>query len=209
MADLTSMHSPTTGAPLARRDIAPNITAWVAVDGSGQAITHSEAFALGQEDELQRLWLAAHRSTDSGHVCPCPLKQTMALATIDLDFDEAVDDDQAEGDSTVAVDVCTNCQMLWFDAGELESLPADQKDAEPTAEEIAQLRSITTKWSKEMDEILASREVIADNDTLHERFTNSMMRSITKNPGFLRALHRVSWEPPGVDADGDGQTELN
>jgi len=131
----------------------------------------------------------------------------MAQATIDIDDDELVDDDATPVGPTIEVDVCTTCQMLWFDTGELEALPADLQDAEPTPEEIAQTRSITAKWSKEMDEILAARESIEDNDTVHERFTNAMLRSVSKNPSFLRTLHRVSWEPPGIDADGEGRTK--
>ena len=138
--------------------------AWVCPAGHGLAATLSEAYERAQEDDLQLLWqLARSTATDGGR--PCPMcARPMASVSAPVDADEAVEG--AAGDAPahaeVPVDVCTADQVIWFGVGELEAMPADLPDPEPTPEQEAALADIRASFGKDYAAALEEREGFTD-----------------------------------------------
>ena len=85
----------------------------------GVTISALRGLASG-EQFVNALWHRAKFSANTlGEICPC-CKRRMSLIAIQ---------NPETGDS-VEIDVCTSCQFIWFDPGELESSP--RKAAEHT-----------------------------------------------------------------------------
>ena len=166
---------------------------WMCEQNHGVALTLSEAYETAQEDEMRLLWLlATGKRPDVGHPRPstrgCP-GCAAKMVTVDLPYDDDEVDEGEEGDGenlgSIEVEVCTICQFVWFDAGELEELPADLPDPEPTPEQEAALERIIDDFGRQMAATFADR----DAQDLAGRFA----RHLEDRPGMHRALSRATF----------------
>ena len=57
----------------------------------------------------------------------------------------------AAGSLQVTLDVCRDDQFIWFDPGELDQLPEDLPDPQPSAAEVVEIDRITTVYERELD----------------------------------------------------------
>lgn len=157
---------------------------WACPAAHGVALTLSESHEQMQEDELDRLWALA-RAGSPGPL-PGPFGgPPMVRITLPFDADEAAEgqDGDTEDLGFVELDVDLDNQFVWFDAGELEQLPEDLPDAEPSAEEQAALAQITQSFSEEYGAALEAR----DDHEISER----VYQRIARRPGMLRAFERI------------------
>ena len=83
-----------------------------------QGVTLSALRGLSSGDQfVNALWQQAKFTAHAlGEICPC-CKRKMTLIAIQSPTMQ----------KTIEIDVCTACQFLWFDPGELESIPQQQK----------------------------------------------------------------------------------
>jgi Zn-finger nucleic acid-binding protein len=171
---------PDCSAPLA---LTPNgsFDAWVCPAGHGLAATLSEAYERAQEDDLQQLWQLARTAGAGSRACPM-CARPMASVSAPVDADEAaegVDGDQP-AHAEVPVDVCSADQLLWFDVGELDAMPADLPDPQPTAEQEAALAEIRATFGQGYEAAIESRE----------GFTDRVAERIRWSPRAFGALRR-------------------
>ncbi|MFN8035532.1 MAG: hypothetical protein U0V73_06330 [Acidimicrobiia bacterium] len=111
---------------------------WSCPAGHGLGFTITEAYGRVQEDEISKIWEGA-KATSAGTKA-CPMCATpMVTVTIGVDPDEAAEGKPGDQPDTgqVTLDVCRNDQVVWFDPGELEQLPRDLENPEPTPEQLA------------------------------------------------------------------------
>ena len=144
---------------------------WICPNGHGLAATLSELYERAQEDEIHRLWQvarAAARARQAGDR-PCPMcERPMVSIVVPTDADEA--EEGAPGDTadtgSVPVDVCVADEVVWFDASELDAMPADLPDPQPTPEQEAALADITRRFGEEYEAAVEARagftEKVAD-----------------------------------------------
>ena len=122
---------------------------WVCPNGHGLGMTLTEAYGRLQEDEIHALWAAARAATvQSG---PCPLcGRPMVTTTIELDADEAPPGQAGGGPATTSatIAVCSECELLWFDTGELAEFPRDLPNPEPTSEELAKIEQVKNAFGQ-------------------------------------------------------------
>lgn len=156
---------------------------WTCLGGHGMALTLAESHDQLQEDELARLWELA-RSAPPGPL-PGLLGGRMVRIVLPYDEDEALEGEEGDTEDIgeVELDVDLDNQFVWFDTGELEELPADLPDPEPTAEENAALSQITQQFSSDIEAALQA----SDDHEISERIYNRVAR----RPGMLRALDRL------------------
>jgi len=153
------------------------LDAWACPAGHGVGLTLSEAYEQAQEDELSRLWEGAKAASPGKHACPM-CDRPMANVTIDVDADESLESNRA---LQVTLDVCRDDQFIWFDPGELDDLPEDLPDPQPSAAEVAQIDRITTAYERELD-------AAYEDDSLLGRFADRVSK---RHPGFVKFLDRV------------------
>jgi Zn-finger nucleic acid-binding protein len=150
---------------------------WVCPAGHGLAATLSELYERAQEDEIHRLWALARAATGSGPAAgrACPMCQrAMVSITVPTDSDEAEEGqpgDTADG-AEVPVEVCVVDEVVWFEAGELEQLPRDLPDPQPTAEQEAALADIRRQFGEQIAAALAD-----DPQSITEHITSRLSRS--------------------------------
>lgn len=152
------------------------------------AATLSELYERAQEDEIHRLWALA-RSTPApadpalGRACPM-CGRTMVSVTVGTDADEVDEGRTGDGPDIgeVPVDVCVADQVVWFDVAELELLPADLPDPQPTAEQEAALADITRQFG---DELVAS-------ESARVGFTTRLLRRLHLSPAAAGAVNPSS-----------------
>ncbi|MBR2426511.1 MAG: rhomboid family intramembrane serine protease [Lentisphaeria bacterium] len=99
-----------------------------------QGVTLSALRGLSSGDQfVNALWYQAKFSAyPLGGICPC-CKQKMSLVSVQNPTTK----------NNVEIDVCTACQFIWFDPGELESIP--QKTQENVAPAVRNLPPQSTK----------------------------------------------------------------
>jgi Zn-finger nucleic acid-binding protein len=137
---------------------------WVCPQGHGVALTLSEAYELAQDDELKELWTRARAATGAPGGRPSPISGKPMVA-VSL----AYDPDETEGtppSGSVDVDVDVAEEVIWFDAGELEKLPADLPNPEPSAEELAAINEIRRRYGE---------AIVADD---HDRTSHELAERI-------------------------------
>jgi Zn-finger nucleic acid-binding protein len=158
------------------------LDAWACPAGHGVGFTLSELHERAQEDELARLWERA-KSADAGkHACPM-CDRGMVTVTIAVDTDELVErrvEDKTD-DARVTLDVCRDDQFIWFDPGELDELPEDLPEPEPSVAEAAQIDRITTAYERELARAY-------EDDSLLGRFADKVAK---RHPGFVKFLDRA------------------
>ena len=74
---------------------------------------------------------------------------------------------------SVTLDVCVADEVLWFDAGEIDELPADVAEPAPSAEEQAELAQITASFGDALDAGWNAEE----DATITGRLTNHLLRA--------------------------------
>lgn len=139
--------------------------AWVCPAGHGLAATLSEAYERAQEDDLVTLWQAARAAMPASSHRSCPMcQQGMVAVDAAVDADEARDGEPGDGPTTheVPVDVCVSDQVIWFDVAELDAMPADLPEPEPTPEHEAALQQIRAAWGESLEAADAGRTDLAD-----------------------------------------------
>ena len=125
------------------------LDSWVCPNGHGLGLTLTEAYGRLQEDEIHALWAAARVAPVGSR--PCPIcGRMMAATTFEVDADELAPGQGGGGATTTSapVDVCTECELLWFDTGELPALPVDLPNPEPTAEELAKIDQVKNAFGQ-------------------------------------------------------------
>lgn len=157
---------------------------WSCPSGHGLGFTLSEAYERLQEDEIDELWQAAR--TAKAHGAPCPFcSQPMTLITVDADADEAGDNEEGDTETIyrAELDVCERDQFIWFDAGELDGMPEDLPDPEPTAQQQADLQKIRQNFR---DGMKAAWEERGD-----EHLTERMYDRVARHPRLHGVMDRV------------------
>jgi len=116
---------------------------WVCPNGHGLAATLAEDYEKAQEDELHQLWKLAKTAPVGTRACPM-CERPMVVVDLGWDSDEVPEGEAGDGpdEGHEALDVCLADEVVWFDAGELEALPADLPDPEPTPEEQAKIQQV-------------------------------------------------------------------
>jgi Zn-finger nucleic acid-binding protein len=165
------------------RDDAP-LDCWACPGAHGVALTMAESYEQMQEDELARLWELARAGA------PGPLPgpfggPPMVRILLPYDDDEAKEGEEGDTEDVGAVelDVDLDNQFIWFDAGELEQLPADLADPEPTAAENAAVDQITRQFSEDYGAALDARDDHEISERIYQR--------IARRPGMLRTFERL------------------
>lgn len=143
---------------------------WVCRAGHGLAATLSETYEVAQEDELHRLWQLARQADAAGatseRACPMCAKP-MVKVTAPYDSDEALEGEPGDTPDTgeVPVEVCERDQVIWFDAGELDQLPKDLPDPQPSQQELDAVAKIRADFGEQLMDAADGREGIADRIT--------------------------------------------
>ena len=105
----------------------------------------------------------------------------MVSITVGTDLDEVDDGRSGDGADTgeLPVDVCVVDQVIWFGVAELELLPADLPDPQPTPEQQAAVADIARQFG---DEIVAA-------DAARVGFTDRLLRRLHLSPAAARAVN--------------------
>src|SRR5690606_29965288 len=105
--------------------------------------------------------------------------------TLPYDADEVPEGQDGDGPDigTVEIDVDVANQFVWFDAGELDVLPVDLPDPEPSAAELEKVAEIAAQFGAGIEAAADEREA----DDLSER----LYRRVARNPAALATLDRV------------------
>lgn len=157
---------------------------WSCPEGHGLALTLSESYERVQEDEIGLLWQLA-RDGQPGPL-GSPFDRTpMRRVVVPYDDDEVPEGEPGDGANTgaVEVDVDVANQFIWFDAGELDELPEDLPDPEPSAEELARIDQIVDQFGSDVEDAARAREA--------KSLTGRLYRRVARDPEALRTLDRV------------------
>ena len=112
----------------------------------GKAVTMSGLRALGVEPEnTTNIWRAAKKGKLGTNLCCPECGKEMQIVKVD------------DGTTVFYIDVCTQCHLIWFDAGELEKIPIPPRPAD--AEDMPQR-------AREILAIHRAGEVSTDNDDI-------------------------------------------
>lgn len=161
-----------------------DLDAWSCTMLHGMAVTLNEAHGQLQNDEISQIWKSTRETSGGTRPCPiCALKMSSVEVAID-------DDEAAEGEAgdkpaigTAWLDVCEPCQLFWFDTGELAQFPMDLPDAEPTAQELASVATVTEQFGAAYVEAVNARDA--------GDFTERVYRVVAQHPGALRTLSSI------------------
>ena len=135
---------PTCGKPLTLEHD-DDLDAWVCPAGDGLGFTLSEAYRRIGDDEVKAIWQLARGSAAGTRACPI-CATTMVKVRIAP---------QPGGAATLDLDVCLTDELIWFDTGELETIPDDGPEPAPKGQETARIEEIaddfgdalTAEWS--------------------------------------------------------------
>jgi len=180
---VTMPHCPVCGVEL-QLGSSGALDRWTCTAGHGLALTLSESYERLQEDEIGRLWQLA-RDAAPGPM-PSPFDGVpMRRFSLPYDEDELPEGEPGDGADigSVEIDVDVANQFVWLDAGELEALPEDLPDPEPSAVELEKVAEIAAQFGAGVE--AAARERDAGD------VTERLYRRIARNPGALSTLDRV------------------
>jgi len=155
---------PSPACPTCREELTlqadDTFDAWVCPSGHGLAFTLSEAYERLREDEIHEIWQRARSADVATSTRGCPMcGATMVAVPCE----------------SITLDVCVIDEVLWFDAGELDRLPPDVPAAAPSAEEAAQLETVTEQFG---DALTAGWDA-EEQATITGRLTARLLRSRT------------------------------
>ncbi|MGN6695485.1 MAG: hypothetical protein ACTHN0_15010 [Aquihabitans sp.] len=159
---------------------------WICPNGHGLAATLSELYERAQEDEIHALWAQAKASwvaaePTTGKACPM-CERLMVSIVVGTDADEVDEGKPGDGANTgeVPVDVCVVDQVIWFDVSELELLPADLPDPQPTAEQEAAVQDIARRFADDVAAVQQDRAI---------GFTDRLLRRLHVSPAAASAVN--------------------
>jgi Zn-finger nucleic acid-binding protein len=157
---------------------------WTCPSGHGLAMTLSESYERLQEDEIARLWQLAKEAPTGPLASPFD-GRPMAHFELPYDDDEVAEGEPGDGPDlgSVAIDVDVANQFIWFDAGELEELPVDRPDAQPSAEVLAAEQKLIAQFAAGLDAAAEARQ--------GNQLTERLYRRVASNPAALSTLDRV------------------
>jgi len=171
---------------------------WICPNGHGLAATLSELYERAQEDEIHQLWTLAKAAwvaaePTTGRACPM-CERLMVSITVGTDADEVDEGQPGDGPDAgeVPVDVCVVDQVIWFDVAELELLPADLPDPQPTAEQEAAVAAIARQFG---DEIAAAGE---ERTGFTARLASRLHRSPAAAAAVNPSARQDAWPPAPV-----------
>ena len=150
-----------------------DLDSWVCTESHGLALTVTESYERLQEDEISLLWERVRAGQSGSSSLRCPMcEQGMVGVELGYDDDEVPEGEAGDGADlgTVHLDVCEPCQVIWFDNGELDLLPMDQPDAEPTAEEVQAVAEIRESFGQSLVAGVQAREAATLTDKIYRRF---------------------------------------
>jgi Zn-finger nucleic acid-binding protein len=152
---------------------------WACAQGHGLAMTITEAHGRLDEGEIAALWAAAKTAAPGGRACPI-CARVMATVSIPVDPNQPV---AAPAGVTVAIDACTECELLWFDAGELAEFPMAGPIPGPSPEEQANIDKLTAAFG---------RSVIEDGEGQDSgTITEHLYRHLAKHPLVVAFADRM------------------
>ena len=148
---------------------------WSCPAGHGLGLTVSEAYERLQNDEIAKIWHDSDGAPAGEHACPmCGLP--MVNVTVGVDA-------KSNG-KRVALDVCREDELFWFDAGELDAFPQHVPDPGPSPEEQKKIDLVLSAFDKNLEEGL---EAEADRGVLN-KLTSRLVR---RHPGFAHVLDHM------------------
>src|SRR5262249_52932037 len=109
---------------------AGDFNSWVCPAGHGFGATVTEAYNKVSDAEVHEIWDLA-RSAQPG-ASKCPMCE-VPMRAIDLPLPEGA------AAKSEQLEVCRNDELIWFDAGEMDPLPAHVAAAPVSAEEQAKI----------------------------------------------------------------------
>jgi hypothetical protein len=132
---------------------------WSCPNGHGVACTVTAAYGRVQEDEITRIWHGSEQAAAGSRACPMCGKPMVEVAA-GVDADEANEGDPGDQADTasVTVDVCREDEVFWLDAGELDQLPQDAPDAQPTEQELRNIEAVRQTFIAGVDQGLREQE---------------------------------------------------
>ena len=166
---------PAPTCPKCKAPLAPGrkgeLDFWSCPNGHGLGFTMSEAYGRVEEDEISELWHASE-SAPAGKT-PCPYCG-LAMASVAV---------RVEG-ARLTLDVCRDDQFFWFDPGELDLLPPDLADPEPTPEEQRKIDAVLAAFDHDLEAGIEAE----GNRGLLNRLAGTIARD---HPGFARLLEHT------------------
>jgi hypothetical protein len=190
MSALTAPACPTWHAALSL-GATGDLNFWSCPTGDGLAFTVSEGYTRLQEDEIARLWELANKAGPGPYACPI-CTGPMRRATVGYDDDEIKEGEKGDTPDTgsAVLDVCVGDQFVWFDAGELDLLPQDKKDAKPTAEETANIDNISRQFGHNLTEDWEDRD--------SRGLFGFVYRHAMRHPGFVGVVDHMALNPEAM-----------
>jgi Zn-finger nucleic acid-binding protein len=175
---------PICGAELTRT-VTGDLATWTCPAGHGAGLTVTEAYHHLQDDEIHRAWDAAKTAPAGPHKCPI-CARPMVVVTLSYGPDELADGAAGKAAPTgqETIDICTEDELIWLAPGELDGLPTDLPNPEPSAEELAQIDAIRQAFGQSLLDD-AHQE---DAATL----TGRMTRHLSSHP-FVGQVARRHW----------------
>jgi Zn-finger nucleic acid-binding protein len=158
---------------------------WSCPAGHGLGITLSEAYGRVQDDEIRKLWEASETASPGKYKCPW-CAAPMASVALAVDGDEAAEGDAADraDSASVPLDVCREDQFIWLDAGELDELPLDLRNPEPSPDEQRKIRMILSAFDHDLEQAYEDEA----NRGILNKLANGVVR---RHPGFASALEHA------------------
>jgi len=137
------------------------LDAWACPNHHGLGFTLSEAYSRMDEAEIHAIWQQARAGDAGARACPiCSARMVSVSVAPAADATE----------TTIALDVCLADEFIWFDAGELDEIPADTNTPEPNPEEEARIEEI----SEEFGQSLSSEWSERDRETLRDHLIHRL-----------------------------------
>ncbi len=172
---------PTCAAELVHTT-AGTLDTWTCPQGHGAGLTVTEAYTHVQDDEIHQAWAAARSAPPGPRTCPiCGRRMVLVHLAYDPDESPGV---AAGGSPAEDIDVCTEDQLIWFDPGEYEALPADLPNPEPTPEELARIATIRQAFGESIVAAAHAREDAS--------LTEHLYRHLAGHP-FVNRVAQAFW----------------
>src|SRR4029077_975693 len=169
---------PSCGTELAHTS-AGDLDTWTCPQGHGAGLTVTRPSHHIQDDKIHRAWDAAKAAAPGPRACPiCGRKMVVVELAYDADEDASI----ATPAGTEPIDVCTEDQLIWFDPGEYEALPADLPNPEPSADELARVQAIRQAFGDQVRQAAEER----DSRTI----TEPLYRHLVRHPFVQRTANR-------------------
>lgn len=137
---------------------------WSCPKGDGLGFTLSEAYERIPDDDISQIWHDSEHAPAGNYACPM-CGERMAAVT-------------SHG---VTLDVCRDDELLWFDAGTLDSFPRSTPEPPPSPDELARIAQIRAAFDHDLDEAAEAEE----NRSVLDRLAGKIARH---HPGFVGFL---------------------